>query len=159
VDHVPDLLRRDRPLVAGKQDPLLDFRAVVSFPGIVLFNDHKRQRFQLFIGGKPFPALLALSPPPDRAVVIRRAGIDHLRILRAAVWTLHFHPLLVFSSSLTKTISSPIRQIFPKGITYSFSLPRNPQIQPGPGTTIAFICPVQGSNSRSPTNPSRLQSQ
>lgn len=56
-------------------------------------------------------------------------------------------------------ISSPIWQISPKGITNSFSRPRNPQTQPGPGTMIARILPVHGSTSRSPTNPSRLQSQ
>ena len=56
-------------------------------------------------------------------------------------------------------ISSPIWQISPKGITNSFSRPRKPQTQPGPGTMIARILPVHGSTSRSPTNPSRLQSQ
>ena len=40
-----------------------------------------------------------------------------------------------------------------------FSRPRKPQTQPGPGTMIAKILPVHGSTSRSPTNPSRLQSQ
>ena len=64
-----------------------------------------------------------------------------------------------FSSTRTRIISSPIWQISPKGITNSFSRPRNPQTQPGPGTMIARILPVHGSTSRSPTNPSRLQSQ
>lgn len=44
-------------------------------------------------------------------------------------------------------------------MTNSFSRPKNPQTQPGPGTIKALICPVQGSNSMSPTNPSLLQSQ
>ena len=56
-------------------------------------------------------------------------------------------------------ISSPIWQMSPKGITNSFSRPKNPQTQPGPGTMIARILPVHGSTSRSPTNPNRLQSQ
>ena len=64
-----------------------------------------------------------------------------------------------FSSTRTRIISSPIWQISPKGITNSFSRPRNPQTQPGPGTMIAKILPVHGSMSRSPTKPSRLQSQ
>ena len=56
-------------------------------------------------------------------------------------------------------ISSPIWQMSPKGITNSFSRPRKPQTQPGPGTMIARILPVHGSTSRSPTKPKRLQSQ
>ena len=63
-----------------------------------------------------------------------------------------------FSLSSTRIMSSPICLMSQKGITYSFSCPKNPQTQPGPGTMIAIILPVQISKSTSPTKPRRLQS-
>ena len=69
-----------------------------------------------------------------------------------------FYSPFFSSRSSTRIISSPIWQISQNGIMYSFSWPRNPQIQPGPGTIIARSLPVQISKSTSPTKPSRLQS-
>ena len=65
---------------------------------------------------------------------------------------------LSFSLKLTRIMSLPIWHTSQNGITYSFSLPKNPQIHPGPGTTSAVIQPVFSSNSRSPTYPRRAQS-
>ena len=60
---------------------------------------------------------------------------------------------LFFLLKLTRIMSLPIWHTSQNGITYSFSLPKNPQIHPGPGTTSAVIQPVFSSNSRSPTYP------
>ena len=73
------------------------------------------------------------------------------------------HHNLQFSSTFfrftfTRIISSPTCTMSQKGITYSFSLHRNPQKQPGPNTMIAVIQPLHISKSTSPTNPRRLQS-
>ena len=62
-----------------------------------------------------------------------------------------------FSFISTRMISFPTWQISQKGIIYSFSLPRKPQIHPGPGTIRASMQPVSISKSTSPTNPRRLQ--
>lgn len=62
-----------------------------------------------------------------------------------------------FSFISTRMISFPTWQISQKGIIYSFSLPRKPQIHPGPGTIRASMQPVSISKSTSPTKPRRLQ--
>lgn len=62
-----------------------------------------------------------------------------------------------FSFISTKIISFPTWQISQKGIMYSFSLPRKPQMHPGPGTMRASMQPVSISKSTSPTKPRRLQ--
>ena len=53
IDHSADLLGRDRPLVAGKEDPLLQLGTVIGLPGIILFYDHERHCLQLFVCGEP----------------------------------------------------------------------------------------------------------
>ena len=54
-------------------------------------------------------------------------------------------------------MSSPTWQILQNGIMYSFSLHKNPQKLPGPGTIRAMMHPVFMSKSTSPTKPSRWQ--
>lgn len=53
-------------------------------------------------------------------------------------------------------MSGPIFLMQPKGITYSQSVPKKPQILPGPGITIASTSPVQILISTSTTHPSLL---
>lgn len=56
-------------------------------------------------------------------------------------------------------MSSPIWHTSQNGMINSFSRPKIPHRQPGPGTIRWVIQPVFGSNSTSPTYPRRLQSQ
>src|SRR5699024_1734947 len=67
-------------------------------------------------------------------------------------------PLPIYFSSWisTRMVSGPIFRIHPNGITYSQSVPKKPQIFPGPGITIASTSPVQTLISTSTTQPSLL---
>lgn len=68
-----DLVDADRALVAGPQDPALDFRAVIWLSVIVLFDDDHGNRLYFLIGRKPAFACITDSAPPDGVVLLDRS--------------------------------------------------------------------------------------
>src|SRR5262245_1311159 len=89
VDQLLEVVRRDRPLLAGladRRDQLLALELLA--PPVLL--DHLGQDFlDALAGGEPATALEAFAAAPDLGPVAAQPGVDHLVHRVAAVGTAH----------------------------------------------------------------------
>ena len=75
-DERLDLLRRDRPLLAGARDALDDLLAVERLAAAVLLHDVRQDLLDALVGREPPGAPEALAPAAGRLPVLRLARVD-----------------------------------------------------------------------------------
>lgn len=89
LNHFPDLIIGNRPLLAGAGNAFFQLHRIKRLPLAVLFLNCGVTCLNVLVCGESVPAFIALPPTPCSTALFNRSGVNHPVIAACTSWTFH----------------------------------------------------------------------